>query len=163
MRFDAEIRYDAGADEVFAMLSDPAFLQRVCEENGALEHEVSVEPSPDGGVVLRTVRVLPTKDVPPVVKGFVGETLTVTETDTYGPAAADGSRAGTVALDISGAPVALKGTLTFTPEGDACVESLSGTLKAAVPLFGGQIEKAAEPAVRAAIRVKQRAGAAWLA
>jgi len=164
VRFDAEIRYEADPQRTFEMLTDPAFLERVCVDNGAVEHSVSVQPADDGGVVITTVRVLPTKDVPPVVKGFVGETLTVTETDSWGPAAADGSRQGTVTLDIQGAPVKLTGTLAFTAlEDGASQEKLSGDLKAGIPLFGGQVEKAAEPAVRSAIKVKQRTAAAWLA
>lgn len=164
MRFDADIRYEAGPDRTFEMLQDPAFLEKVCVDNGAVEHSATVEPKDDGGVVITTTRVLPTKDVPAVVKGFVGETLTVTEVDTWGPAAADGSRDGTVTLDIVGAPVRLTGELTFRPTDDgASVERLSGNLKAGIPLFGGQVEKAAEPAVRAAIKVKQRTGTAWLA
>jgi hypothetical protein len=164
VRFDADIRYEADPERAFEVLQDPAFLEKVCVDNGAVEHSVSVEPKDDGGVVITTTRVLPTKDVPPVVKGFVGETLTVTEVDTWGPAGADGSRTGTVTLDITGAPVKLTGDLTFAPAGDgASVERLSGNLKAGIPLFGGQVEKAAEPAVRAAIKVKQRTATAWLA
>jgi hypothetical protein len=164
VRFDADIRYEAEPQRAFEMLQDPAFLEKVCLDNGAVEHSVSVVPQGDGGVVITTTRVLPTKDVPPVVKGFVGETLTVTEVDTWGPAAPDGSRAGTVTLDIAGAPVKLTGDLAFSSPGDGTsLERLSGTLKAAIPLFGGQVEKAAEPALRAAIRVKQRTAAAWLA
>jgi hypothetical protein len=146
------------------MLTDRAFLEKVCTDNGAIEHSVAVEPADDGGVVITTTRVLPTKDVPPVVNGFVGETLTVTEVDTWGPAADDGSRAGTVSLDIVGAPVKLTGKLVFEAGADgSSVERLSGELKAGIPLFGGQVEKAAEPAVRSAIKSKQRPGAAWLA
>jgi hypothetical protein len=164
VRFDAEIRYDADPQRTFEMLTDPAFLERVCLDNGAVEHSVSVEPAADGGVVITTVRVLPTKDVPPVVKGFVGETLTVTETDAWGPADAEGSRTGTVSLDIQGAPVKLIGTLAFAGlVGGGSQETLSGELKAGIPLFGGQVEKAAEPAVRSAVKVKQRTAAAWLA
>ena len=164
MRFDAEIRYDAEPQRTFEMLTDPAFLEKVCTDNGAIEHSVAVEPVDGGGVVITTTRVLPTKDVPPVVKGFVGETLTVTEVDTWGPAAEDGSRTGTVTLDITGAPVKLTGGLTFGAHADGTsVERLSGDLKAGIPIFGGQVEKAAEPAVRSAIKVKQRTGAAWLA
>lgn len=163
MRFDAEIRYEADPQRTFDMLTDPAFLERVCVDNGAVEHSVSVEPAADGGVVITTVRVLPTKDVPPVVKGFVGETLTVTETDTWGPAGPDGSRTGSLTLDIQGAPVKLTGSLAFGGTADgASLERVSGELKAGIPLFGGQVEKAAEPAVRSAIRVKQRTAAAWL-
>jgi hypothetical protein len=43
------------------------------------------------------------------------------------------------------------------------VESVEGDLKARMPLFGGQIEKAAAPAIESAINIEREIGQAWLA
>jgi hypothetical protein len=181
MRLTARLDYpDADPATVFTMLTDPAFLARTCEATGALSHEVHVSRAPGGATVLTTVRVLPTDRVPDLVRSLVGQQLTVRRVDTWQVAAADGSRRGRIDVAIVGTPVSMTGTLALAAGGPGgsgvggsgthgsgsggagTVESVDGELAASVPLLGGRIAKAAEPAVRAAIEVEQRIGAAWL-
>jgi len=173
MRLTARLDYpDADPATVFAMLCDPAFLARTCEATGALSHEVDVSDGAGGATVLTTVRVLPTDRVPDLVRSLVGQRLTVRRVDTWRAAAADGSRSGRIEVAIVGTPVSMTGTLALTTAGSDSAgsgsagagthESVDGELTASVPLIGGRIAKAAEPAVRAAIEVEQRTGAAWL-
>ncbi len=183
MRLTARLDYpDADPATVFAMLCDPAFLARTCEATGALSHEVDVSDGPGGATVLTTVRVLPTDRVPDLVRSLVGQHLTVRRVDTWQAAAADGSRSGRIGVAIVGTPVSMTGTLALAAVGSGSGgsgsggsgsggsgslgvgthESVDGELTASVPLIGGRIAKAAEPAVRAAIEVEQRIGAAWL-
>jgi uncharacterized protein YndB with AHSA1/START domain len=159
----AELRYDADPAAVFAMLTDPAFQERKLAATGALEHDVTIEARADGGAVVRSRRTMPTDEVPDLVRNLVGQTLTVVQVEDWGPPAADGGRAGTVTVDVSGAPVRLTGTLRLAPAAAGTVESIAGDLKARVPLVGGRIEKAAEPAIRLAIEVEEREGRVWLA
>ena len=165
MRLSAEIRYDAEPERVFAMLTDPAFQERKCLATGALKHEVEVEEFDDGGATITTRRTMPTDQVPDFVRSFVGPTLLVEQIDDWEGPAGDGSRSGTVVVEIKGAPVRLTGSLRLAPSGSSpgSVETVDGDLKAAVPLVGGRIEKAVEPALQAALRVEQREGRAWLA
>jgi Protein of unknown function (DUF2505) len=164
MRLTARLDYpDADPATVFAMLTDPAFLARTCEATGALSHEVDVGEGTGGATVLTTVRVLPTDRVPDLVRSLVGQQLTVRRVDTWRAAAADGSRSGRIDVAIVGTPVSMTGTLALAAAGRSGThESVDGELTASVPLLGGRIAKAAEPAVRAAIEVEQRIGAAWL-
>lgn len=161
MQVTAQITYPAAPEAVFAMLTDEAFLTQVCEATGAVRHQVGVVRE-GAGATVTTRRELPTDQVPDFVKRFVGETLTVLRVDTWGPAAADGSRAGTLVVDIVGAPVRLTGTLALRADGAGTVEDVDGDLKASVPLVGGRIEKATEPAIRAGLRKEDRLGQAWL-
>lgn len=161
MQVTAQIPYPAPPEAVFTMLTDEAFLRQVCEATGSLETEVAVEQS-GGGATITTRRVLPTNDIPDFVKRFVGETLTVVRVDSWQPAGADRSRSGTLVVDIAGAPVRLTGTLALRPDAGGAVEVVDGDLKASVPMFGGQVEKAAEPAVRAGLRTEERLGQTWL-
>ncbi|GAB3593347.1 DUF2505 domain-containing protein [Angustibacter peucedani] len=161
MKFTAEIRYAAAPDAVFAMLLDPAFQDRVCTETGAIDHSVDVEEA-GGGATITTTRKLPSDDLPDFVKKFVGDTLDVMRVDHWGPAGADGGRQGTVVVEITGAPVRLKGEIVMTAEGGGTVERVDGELKASLPLIGGKVEKAAEPAMRAAITKEQEVGSDWL-
>jgi uncharacterized protein YndB with AHSA1/START domain len=163
VRLTAELRYAATPAEVFAMLVDPAFQERKLGATGALGHEVTVEPRADGGAVVRTSRTMPTDQVPDLVRNLVGQTLTVVQTEDWSAAAADGTRTGTVTVDVQGAPVRLTGTLRLAPDGAGTRQSVDADLKAKVPLIGGRIEKAAEPAIRTAIDVEEREGRAWLA
>jgi hypothetical protein len=163
VRLAAEIRYDADPTTVFAMLVDPDFQERKCAATGALDHEVEIEEYDDGGAAIRTSRTMPTDQVPDFVRTFVGQTLTVVQVDDWQPAAADGSREGTTVVEIKGAPVRLAAAMTLRPDGDGSRETIDGDVKASVPLIGGRIEKAVEPALQGAIRVEQREGRVWLA
>ena len=162
MRLKAELRYDSGPAEVFAMLTDPAFQERKLAATGALEQHVEVETRDDGGAVVTTRRTMPTDQVPDLVRNLVGRTLTIVQVEDWEPAAGDG-RSGTVTAEVSGAPVRLTGTLRLAATGAGTVETLEGELKAKVPIVGGRIERAAEPAITAAIEVEEREGRAWLA
>jgi hypothetical protein len=161
MKISATIDYAATPDEVFAMLADEDFQNRKCAATGALRHNVSITGQKDRTIIL-SIRDMPSDSFPSFVKNMVGDALTVTETQNWGPPGTDGARQGKLTVEISGAPVALEGTLALTSDGQGCVETIEGDLKARVPLIGGKIEQAAAPAIRSAIRVESENGRAWL-
>ncbi len=163
MRVTAAIRYDADPATVFAMLTDHAFQERKLAQTGALSWQVRVE-QPNGGAVITSHRALPTDQIPDAFRALAGQQIDVTQTETWGPAAADGSRTGTLEVELGGAPIKLLASLSLSATSDGTTaERVDGELKARVPLLGGKIERAAEPAVRAAIDAEQRSGRAWLA
>jgi len=163
VRLRAEIRYDADPAAVFAMLTDAAFQERKCAATGALESEVEIERFADGGATIRTRRTMPTDQIPDVARSFVGRTIDVVQVDDFGPEEADGRRSGTVVVEIKNAPVRFAGSLALGPSPEGTLETVDGDVKASVPLIGGRLEKALEPALQAAIHVEQREGTAWLA
>jgi uncharacterized protein YndB with AHSA1/START domain len=163
VQLNAEIRYDAPPAVVFDMLTDQAFQERKLAQTGALTYSASVVVSGDGGAVVASSRALPTDRVPDAFRTLVGDRLTVEQTETWEPPRPDGSRRGTLAVSVAGAPVKMSATLSLTPSPAGSVEVVSGDLKARVPLVGGRIEKAVEPAVRAAIDAEERIGRTWLA
>ena len=163
MKVSATERYDADPTTVAAMLADPAFQERKCAEMGALAWEVDVGAGSDGTVTVTTVRTMPTDQVPDFVRTMVGETLQITQVDAWGPPAADGSRDGSVTVRIEHAPVRLTATQRLEADGAGSVHDVRGDLTASVPLFGGRIEKASEPAIQAAFRKEGKVGRAWLA
>jgi hypothetical protein len=136
---------------------DRSFQEQVCEATGALRHEVQIEQD-DGAAVITTRRELPTDDIPDYARGFVGTTLDVVRVDRWEAPAADGSREGTINLEIKGAPIRLHGTLGLRPDDAGCEEAITGDLKASIPLLGGKMEKAAEPALMSAIRKEEQVG-----
>lgn len=163
MKLQEEIRYDAAPDAVAAMLADPAFQADKCEQTGAIDHTVEVDGDTAGPFTVTTVRTMPTNDFPDVAKKFVGETIVIKQVDTWQAPDADGGRAGAVRMKIAGAPVELTGTMALIPGGGGTVHSLSGDLKASVPLFGGKLEKAAAPAILMGLRKEGEVGQAYLA
>ena len=162
MRLHAEIRYDADPAAVFAMLTDAAFQERMCAATGALESEVEIERFPDGGATIRTRRSMPTDQVPDFARSFVGRTLDIVQVSDLGAADGQGHHDGTVIVEIKGAPIRFAGSLTLGSSPAGVLEVIDGDIKASVPLIGGRMERALEPALQAAIRVEQREGTAWL-
>jgi hypothetical protein len=161
----SEFTYDADPATVFRMLSDKSFQERKLSQSGALSWSVTVSaPASEGGeTTISSVRGMPTDRVPDAFRSMAGSEIRIEQTERWGPAAADGSRSGTLEVQVGGAPVRLTGTLSLSAAGAGTVEAISGELKARVPLLGGKIEKAVEPAVMEAIRAEQRTGTAWLA
>ena len=162
MRVTAEINYPAVPADVFTMLIDKAFQDRKLAQTGALSWDVAIRDEA-GGAVISSTRALPTDQVPDAFRTLVGDRITLSQTETWGPAGADGSRTGTLLIEVAGAPIKLTATLSLTPTGSGSVEVVDGELKARVPLIGGKIERSTEPAVRAAIDAEERIGQAWLA
>ncbi len=161
-----EIRYPADPQTVFEMLCDREFQERKCRATGALEYSVDVVRHGDGSATITTRRTMPTDSFPDFVRSFVGESVQLVEVDTWQPAADDGTRAGTLSVEIAGTPVQMSASLLLAPEGGerrpGTVQHVDGELKVKVPLVGGKIEKAAEPAIRMAIRTEARVGQDWL-
>lgn len=162
MRITETITYAAPPETVYSMVTDEAFQQRKCVEAGAQRHEAAVSVVGDGARVV-TKRDLPADDLPDFARSIVGSTLSVTETYEWSGASADGSRSGTLTVEVAGAPVAMRSTVRLAPSGGGSEISIDGDLKASIPLFGGKVEKAAAPAVVDAIRSEHRTGQAWLA
>lgn len=162
MKISETVSYSASPETVYAMLTDVAFQERKCADAGALRQEVAVHDG-DAGARVVTRRDLPTDSLPDFAKRVVGTTLTIVETYDWGPRATDGARDATLVVEASGAPVALRGTVSLRPGGSGSTLSVSGDLKAAIPLFGGKVEQAAAPAFVAGLRAEGRTGAAWLA
>jgi hypothetical protein len=164
VKFSAQIRYAAAPEAVYAMPLDPAFQNKVCVATGALDHSVDVQlpPGSADGATITTTRKLPAEGLPDFVRSFVGSTLDVLRVDHWGPLEPDGSRRGSVVVEIQGTPVRLNGTLSMRPDGAGTVEDVEGDLKASVPLVGGKIERAAEPAIRSAVSKEQEIGTGWL-
>ena len=161
MKISAIIDYAATPDEVFAMLADEDFQNHKCVATGSRRHAVSIWVQDDRTVIVST-RDMPSDGFPSFVKGMVGETLAVTETQDWGPPGADGVRHGRLSVAIEGAPVELHAVLSLAMDGEGTVETIEGDLKARIPLIGNKIEQAAAPAIQSAIRVESKTGKAWL-
>lgn len=161
MKITERIDYAAAPDTVFAMLTDKAFQEAKCIEAGSHRHESVVTPAGDGARVV-TKRDLPADNLPDFVRSIVGHTLSVTETYDWAGPAVDGARDGSLVVEVAGAPVALHAKVRLQPGANGTAMVIDGDLKAAIPLLGGKVEKAAAPAVIHAIHGEGRTGKHWL-
>ncbi|MGL4173547.1 MAG: DUF2505 domain-containing protein [Actinomycetota bacterium] len=163
MEFIDVIQYPAHPKQVFTMLTDSSFVAHVCRSTGAIEHTADVSsPSATGEITITTVRILPADELPDFVRRFAGSTLTVRRVDAWHAPHHAEDRRGTVTVEIVGAPIKLTGALELKADGTKTRETLSGELKASVPLLGRKIEEAAQKPIRMAIAKEQEVGRSWL-
>ena len=161
MDLRTQLRFDTDPVTVFAMFTDEAYLARKAGATGAVRHEASVTRLGDH-VTVRLLRVMP-PDVPDFLRGFVGETIDLDQTDVWQPASSDGSRTGSIRIEMGGAPVQLTGGMTLVGTAAATAATIDARVKASIPLVGGRIEKAVHDAVVHAARIEEQVGRAWLA
>ena len=152
--------YDAAAAEVRAMLTDPAYARERGERTGATSVTVDVTHEADGRTRVEIVRVLPA-DVPSFAKSFVGDTLTITEEQSWHAPAADGSGTATITATFS-APLTFAGRMTITSVGATTTVETIGDVKANVPFVGGKVEQVAKDTMLKYLRKEQEIGADWL-
>jgi len=153
--------YDAAPDAVWAMITDPAWREQVCAATGAIRWDVVVDADETGGTV-EVTRVLPA-ELPDPVRRIVGDTVTVTQAETWGPAAADGTRRADVQLRVKGQPATMTATNTLAPAAGGTRLLMSGELTVKIPLVGGRLEKELARAVSIALQKEHDVGRTYLA
>lgn len=157
MKFRTEQSYDAAPDAVLAMLSDPAFREKVCEAQHVASCEVKIEMTGAGFTSVVTTEQN-TAGLPSIAKKFVGETTTAIITETW----KDGS-GGTVDIKAPGKPTDVSGTVRLVEAGAGTTEVVELDIKVKVPLIGGKLEQLLVDSIQSGYDVEQRVGAAWLA
>ena len=156
MKFRTELSYDASPDEVFAMLSDPAFREQVAEAQGVVSVEVRLTPHEEG-FSLVSDQVQNTAGLPAIAKKIAGDTTQAVVTEEWA------SRTqGTVSITAPGKPTSASGTVTLAPDGDGTVELVELDVKVKVPLIGGKLEKLMVDTIREGYEVERTVGRAWL-
>ncbi len=162
--FQATITYDASVEAVAAMLADPAFVERKVAASRPLSSAVDVTTAADGGFTVTTQRALPTDDLPSAVQNLIGRSIELRLVEAWGPAQADGGRAGTVTLDVVGKPASARGTARLGSGGPGqSVLVYDGQVEARIPLVGRKIEEQAVAQVQTVLELERAVGTAWLA
>lgn len=153
--------FDASCDEVFAMMTDEAYVAEKLSGTGGSEPTINVLKQ-GSDVVVEAGRNLPAQ-VPSFMKSFVGEAIRVDEVDRWSPADDLGARTAKVTIDFAGTPANATGTLDLRPAGDGAEVLVNFEVKASVPLVGGKIEGVIVEQITRAIRKENEIGADWLA
>ena len=155
MDISTGLDFAATPQDVYAMMTNQAYLEQVCVASESLSYDASVN-----GSSTRTSRTLASPDS---AARFTGPQLTVVEEVQWGDAETDGARTGSLTMTVLGQPVRLNGRLQLRPGGRGTTVDLTGELKVAIPLLGRKMEESAAPAVLAGFRTQQRVGDSWLA
>lgn len=154
MQLTAQQDFAAGPAEVAAMLTDRAFLEKVCVASEAIKHSVAVDGAHT--TVSRTLKA------PSAAAKFTGETITIVEDLRWSAAAHDGSRTATLNLNVPGLPVEMTGTVKLAAGGRGTRVDYAGDLVVNIPFVGKKLEQSAAPAVLDGITLQQRIGDDWL-
>ncbi len=129
-------RYAKDVEALFRFFSEPEVIKAKFEGVGARNVQV-LESAAQGDVFrVRTQREVPA-EVPGILKKFFGEWNKVVQSETWRK---DGSsRRCEFEIDVSGAPVKMRGTMQLRPEGDGCVNDVKLSISSGVPLLGKKI------------------------
>ncbi len=163
MHLQVTLTVDTDPRTAATMLADPVYVRAKVRASGAEELALDVTPGENDAFTVTTRRSLATDLIPANIRAFVGARLEVRQVEAWEGPSADGTRRGTVVVEIAGAPVRLTGTVALT--GDDAVTRIvyDGELKASVPLFGSAVEEAAATAVRGALEAEQAVAREWVA
>ena len=163
MHVRVQLRFGAPAPAVATMLSDVGYARARVEASGGAVEQADVVGAAEGAFTVTTRRSMPTDQIPAQARSFVGSRLEVRHVEAWEAAAPDGTRRGSVVVEINGAPVRLTGSVTLVPDAAGSTVTYDGELKATIPLFASAVEQAAVGAVRSALEAEQDAGNRWLA
>jgi uncharacterized protein YndB with AHSA1/START domain len=129
-------------DQVFALMTDPKFLERKFTAGGAKEVSVDHEELGDGRCRV-TIRRHVTVDLPGFAKKFIQPTNSLLQTETWEPAGPGEPRSCRYRVDVQGVPSHIDGTVTLTPDGTGTRQDIEAKVKVSIPIVGGKLEKLA--------------------
>ena len=131
--------FNGDVDRVFALLTDPEFLERKFAAGGAKDISVDHEDLADGTVRVTTRRHV-TVDLPGFAKKFIQPTNSLLQTETWDAAGPGEPRICRYRVDVQGVPSHIDGTVTLTPEGDTTRQDIEAKVKVSIPIVGGKLE-----------------------
>lgn len=155
MDLTRELRYDAPLAEVRAMLTDPAYWDRVAAATGALSSRTEVRTEGETTVVT-TDEEQAVAGVPAFAKKFVGESTRAIKRLAWRGETAE------FVVDTPGKPTDLRGTATLAPAGAGTTLTYDLRVKASVPLVGGKLEKLVCELTGEGLDKEHAEGQAWL-
>jgi len=158
MKFHKEIRFEAPLADVYAMLGDAAFREKVASEAGADSYDVTVTPNGADGFASIVETRQSSKELPGLARKFLGDEYTIRQEEHW----ASENRAE-LDVTVTGKPGGTKGTPTLTPSGDGTVQTTEAEIKVGIPLLGGKVETLLGKVLGNLLKLQGRVGADWLA
>jgi hypothetical protein len=139
-----EQKYGAPMDKVYALLTDPKWLEARCLDVGELS--ASVKAKKKGGGVVLTMKRRVRRELPGMLAKVMSPESDLLFEETWS-AEQDGSRSGTLTMEAVGQPVKMSATFELSAAGKGCVYRITHKCKSSVPLIGSLVEKFAQEQV----------------
>jgi hypothetical protein len=133
-----EQKYNAPIDTVFALLTDPKWLEARGAAMGELSTSVKARKAA-GGVTLSMKRRVK-RELPSLVAKVLSPESDLVFEEVWA-AATDAGRTGTLTMEAVGQPVRMSATFELAPAGKGCVYRITHKCKSSVPLIGGAVER----------------------
>jgi hypothetical protein len=136
-----EQKYSAPVDKVFALLTNPKWLEARCLALGELSATVKAKKA--GGGVTLTMKRRVKRELPGLVARVLSSESDLDFVETWA-AEADGGRKGTLTMEAGGQPVRMTAEFELVPSGKGSIYRITHKCKCGVPLIGGAVEKFAQ-------------------
>lgn len=158
MKFERTHHYPAPADQVLAMLLDPAFREAVCREQDAQSCDVEVSGSTPPATV--SVRLQLSMDgAASMARKITGDSVRTEQEETW-----ESPSSATLRIVIPGKPGQLTGRIALTDNADGtCTEQFDAEVKVSIPLVGGKLEPMIGRVLGSGLRREREVGLRWLA
>jgi hypothetical protein len=141
MKARIEHDYAADVETVYALISDPGFIERKYVALGGRNVEVK-RTETDGGCTVVTKRTI-SVDLPGFAKKVLTPSQTAIQSETWAAATSTGERVCTYTVEAQGTPSRIQGSHRLTPTATGCHHTIDIDAKVSVPLIGGRLEKLA--------------------
>ncbi|GAB6899188.1 DUF2505 domain-containing protein [Kineosporia succinea] len=143
MFFERHTDLETAFPEVFRQMTSRSYQDEKAQRLEVVEHRCDITDAGSGRITVVSRRTSPAGSVPELIRAMVKPTLTVTETESWHAPDGGPGRQGDFSVQVSGAPIAVKGTVHLDPAGTGCRLTFEGELRTTVPLFRSAIESAA--------------------
>lgn len=153
MKVTRNATYALSTEHVMAILADEEFQDEKCRETYAVSWDTKIETGRNR-TVIQTKRVMPTDHLPEVAKGFVGDSFSLHETQTWTGPDERGLYLADFRVHVQGAPIAVTGDRRLEPRTRGAHDHVTLQIKASIPIIGRKIEEAAAPAVAAGVEIE---------
>lgn len=153
--------YAASIDDVIQMFATPDAVTARYDGMGHREIEIQQCELDADTLKVTSSRVVDV-DLPGFAKKVLSPTNTMVQTDLW-EGDSDGWK-GSFNVDVAGAPVQMRGTMSLSPDGEQTVHEVTIEMKVTVPLVGGKIaDWVGKNEVPVTLAAEFQAGDDWLA
>ncbi len=132
-----EQKYNAPIEQVFALLTDPKWLEARSLALGELSAKVKSKKAGKGVALSMTRRAR--RELPALVAKVLPAESDLQFEETWTPA--EGGYDGMLTMDIVGQPVKMTAEFTLEATGKGCLYSIEHATKCSIPLVGGAVAK----------------------
>jgi hypothetical protein len=157
MKFHKEFRFEAPLADVYAMLADPAFREKVAAEAGAVSYEVTVTPDLADGFASVVETQQSSRDLPGIARKFLGDEYTIRQEETWAH-----PDEGALDVTIPGASGVIGGVVSLAADGEATVQTYDLDIDVHMPLLGRKVEKLVGQVLGNLLKLQGRVGNDWL-